>query len=149
MKEEEDLYFTRPLSFFHSSHFLLLLFSVLPRFTAYIELSSENVITHSVVTNSPFIHGFRDHDMTSNIFLLIFGLAGFVVSFFFKGLISAMLSDFFALLKLSLDIKHIILGSHVFLHQNSVDIVHLLLVLNVDMEKAEVSHFLSLGNMLY
>ena len=62
---------------------LLLLFSVLPRFTTYTELSSENIITHSVVTNSPFIHGFPDHDMTSNIFLLIFGLAGFVVSFFF------------------------------------------------------------------
>lgn len=74
---------------------LLLLFSVLPRFTTYTELSSENVITHSVVTNSPFVHGFPDHDMTSNIFLLIFGLAGFVVSFFFfkEGLISAMLSD--------------------------------------------------------
>ena len=83
MKEEEDLYFTLPLSFFHSSRFLLLLFFVLPRFTTYIELSSENVITHSVVTNSPFIHGFPDHDMTSNIFLLIFGLAEFVVSFFF------------------------------------------------------------------
>ena len=98
MKEEEDLYFTLPLSFFHSSRFLLLLFFVLPRFTTYIELSSENVITHSVVTNSPFIHGFPDHDMTSNIFLLIFGLAEFVVSFFFffffkEGLINAMLSD--------------------------------------------------------
>ena len=50
---------------------------------------------------------------------------------------------------MSLDIKHIILRSHVFLHQNSVDIVHLLLALDVDMEKAEASHFLSLGNMLY
>ena len=94
MKEEEDVYFTLPLSFFHSSRFLLLLFFVLPRFTTYIELSSENVITLSVVTNSPFIHGFPDQDMTSNIFLLIFGLAEFVVSFFFKeGLINAMLSD--------------------------------------------------------
>lgn len=77
-----------------SPHFTFLLLFVLLRFITYIELSSGNVMTHSVVTNSPFIHDFPVHNMTSNIFYLSLGWLDFViVSFFKEGLISAMLSD--------------------------------------------------------
>lgn len=77
MKEEENLYFTLPSSFFPSFHFFP---PVLPRFITYAELSYGNVIIYSVVINTPFIHGFPIHDVTSNIFY--FGLASFCYRFF-------------------------------------------------------------------